>query len=519
MLKHGGDPVAHLLHRVIVATWQSGKAPKAWKRAVLTYLYKGKGPRLSSHSYRGISLLSVCSKVYVNILIARLRPTLSPSLHEAQGGFRAGRGTIDQIFSMRRLSELSHAYKRPLYAAFIDYSKAFDCINREALWAMLANRHVDPHLIDLVKDLYDGCEGEVVVQGSRSQPFPMRTGVRQGCALSPMLFNVYIDHIARTALDTPDMVALGFPFAYAIDGQLHPPLPLSAHASTVTVGRITFLMYADDIVLLADSREGLTALMQRLETVSTDWAMTLNYEKTQALVFHPDIPPHLHPTLPIAPTTATPSTQLPAPISLTRGSIKFVASFCYLGSVLAADGSLDNEMKARMGKTRAALQQLVAAWRHRHIPLYIKMMVYRAIGPPTLLYGAETWPITPQQLHQLDVMQNDCLRMILGVRRADRVPIADLRHDCMDQPGMEQLVAQCHMRAIGHYARRPEYRICKQLLFAKCVPGTHGAPRQARNNLITTYRNCLEQHGVLQDFLVKAQTRATWRGIIAHGAH
>jgi hypothetical protein len=223
MLKHGGDPVAHLLHRVIVATWQSGKAPKAWKRAVLTYLYKGKGPRLSSHSYRGISLLSVCSKVYVNILIARLRPTLSPSLHEAQGGFRAGRGTIDQIFSMRRLSELSHAYKRPLYAAFIDYSKAFDCINREALWAMLANRHVDPHLIDLVKDLYDGCEGEVVVQGSRSQPFPMRTGVRQGCALSPMLFNVYIDHIARTALDTPDMVALGFPFAYAIDGQLHPP--------------------------------------------------------------------------------------------------------------------------------------------------------------------------------------------------------------------------------------------------------------------------------------------------------
>ena len=190
-------------------------------------------------------------------------------------------------------------------------------------------------------------------------------------------------------------------FAYAIDGQLHPPLPLSAHASTITIGRITFLMYADDIVLLADSMEGLTTLMQRLETVSTDWAMTLNYEKTQALVFHPDTPPHLHPTPPAASTTAAAPTQLPPPILLARGSIKFVASFCYLGSVLAADGTLDSELKARMGKTRAALQQLVAAWRHRHVPLHIKMMVYRAIGPPTLLYGAETWPITPQQLHQL----------------------------------------------------------------------------------------------------------------------
>ena len=167
---------------------------------------------------------------------------------------------------------------------------------------MLANRHVDQHLINLVKDLYDGCEGEVVVQGSKSQPFPMRTGVRQGCALSPMLFNVYIDHIARTALDTPDMAALGYPFAYNIDGQLHPPLRVSAHASTVTPGRITFLMYADDIVLLSDSLEGLTTMMQRMESVSTDWAMTLNYVKTQAMVFHPYIPPtppphhhHCHP--------------------------------------------------------------------------------------------------------------------------------------------------------------------------------------------------------------------------------
>lgn len=559
MLKHGGDPVAHLLHRVIQATWTTGKAPKAWKRALLTYLYKGKGPRLSSNNYRGISLLSVCSKVYVNIIIARLRPTLDPSLHEAQCGFRPGRSTIDQILTMRRLTELSRAYKRPLYAAFIDYQKAFDCINRSALWAVLASRHVDPHLLTLLRDLYDGCEGEVAVQGAKSAPFPMRTGVRQGCALSPMLFNVYIDHIARTALDTPEMQAHGFPFTYAIDGQLHPPLPPSAHVSMITVGRITFLLYADDIVILSDSAAGLEALLHNLESVSTDWAMTVNYEKTKAMVFHPlpsriprlprspttmppplprsptaaapplpQPPPHAFPQPPNAspqPPNATPNTDasrplpcLPAHIQLTHGHVKFVHTFCYLGCTFTADGSLDADLKIRMGKTRGALQQLAAAWRHRHVPLHIKMLVYRALGPPTLLYGAETWPVTPQQLHQLEVVQNDCMRMIMGVRRADRVSVADLRLHCEDQRSIEVQLAGYHMRSIGHYARRPDYRVCKQVLFAKCVPGACGAPLQPRQCLNATYRRCMDQHGVHANFLAHAQERATWHAITTRGA-
>ena len=81
-----------------------------------------------------------------------------------------------------------------------------------------------------------------------------------------MLFNVYIDHIARTALDTPEMQAHGFSFTYAIDGQLHPPLPPLAHVSKITVGRVTFLLYADDIVILSDSAASLEALLRSLES-------------------------------------------------------------------------------------------------------------------------------------------------------------------------------------------------------------------------------------------------------------
>ena len=158
----------------------------------------------------------------------------------------------------------------------------------------------------------------------------------------------------------------------------------------------------------------------------------------------------------------------PAPcpaIQLTHGHVKFVHTFCYLGCTFTADVSLDADLKIRMRKTRGALQQLAAAWRHRHVPLHIKMLVYRSLGPPNLLYGPETLPVTPQQLHKLEMVQNDCMRMIMGLRRADRVSVADLlRHHCEDQRSIEAQLASYHMRSIGHYARRPDYRVCKQML-------------------------------------------------------
>eukprot|EP00798_Chlamydomonas_sp_ICE-L_P009719 gene9719-biopygen6906 len=146
MLKLGGNAVASRLHRVISVTWASGRCPQSWKEATLTYIYKGKEDKLLPDNYRGISLLSVCSKVYTNVLIDRLKTTIEPTLHEAQCGFRASRGCADQLFTTRRICELSKPGRAPLFAAFVDYRKAFNSINREAMWKLMAARGVDPHL-------------------------------------------------------------------------------------------------------------------------------------------------------------------------------------------------------------------------------------------------------------------------------------------------------------------------------------------------------------------------------------
>eukprot|EP00798_Chlamydomonas_sp_ICE-L_P024241 gene24241-biopygen18715 len=155
MLKLGGHAVTSRLHRVISVTWALGRCPQSWKEATLTYIYKGKEDKVLPDNYRGISLLSVCSKVYTNVLNDRLKPTIEPTVHLAQCRFRASKGCADQLFTMRRICEVSKAGRAPLFAAFVDYRKAFDSVNREAMWALMAARGVDPHLVSLVKEMYN----------------------------------------------------------------------------------------------------------------------------------------------------------------------------------------------------------------------------------------------------------------------------------------------------------------------------------------------------------------------------
>ena len=173
MLKLGGQPVVMWMHRIITAVWQSGTAPRSWKRAQLVPIYKEKGNPLMSDNYRGVTLLEVCGKAYVAVIHNRIRQHLCSQLLDAQHGFRPGRGTAGALFSVRRLQELARDWGAPAHAAFVDFRKAFDSINREALWRLLEARGVAPKLVSLIRDLYDGCEACVMANGETSPWFPM----------------------------------------------------------------------------------------------------------------------------------------------------------------------------------------------------------------------------------------------------------------------------------------------------------------------------------------------------------
>ena len=111
-------------------------------------IYKGRGSRTSMDAYRGITVLNIDAKVYVMLLLRRLHVDMEERMHDAQHGFRSGRGTADCLFNLRRVVELARAHATPMHAAFVDFSKAFDSVNHEALWEVLEARGIHPKLMN-----------------------------------------------------------------------------------------------------------------------------------------------------------------------------------------------------------------------------------------------------------------------------------------------------------------------------------------------------------------------------------
>ena len=204
-----------------------------WQRAIIVPVHK-KNSRRKCGNYRGISLLSIPGKVFAKILNDRVRCLTEKRLLKEQAGFRSGRGCIDQIFIIRQLTEKYLEKDKKMYAAFIDMEKAYDKVWRTDLWVVLKGYGVRGKLLGSIKALYKESKACVRVEGEVTEEFMIEQGLRQGCPLSPWLFNVFLDRVVREAM-------VGFQRGVELDSSL-----------------IRTLMFADDTVMLAQTAEDLS---------------------------------------------------------------------------------------------------------------------------------------------------------------------------------------------------------------------------------------------------------------------
>ena len=112
-----------------------------------------------------------------------------------QAGFRKGRGTRDQLASIRWIIKKAREYQKNIYFCFIDYTKAFDCVDHNKLWKILEEIGIPDCLTCLLRNLYAGQEATVRTGHETTNWFPIRKGIHQGCILSPCLFNFYTEYI------------------------------------------------------------------------------------------------------------------------------------------------------------------------------------------------------------------------------------------------------------------------------------------------------------------------------------
>jgi len=151
-------------------------------------------------NYRTIALVSHASKVLLRIVLERIQAKTEFELAPEQAGFRPGRGTRDQITNLKIVMDKAREFQEPLYLCFIDFAKAFDSLSHEKLWFTMLDMGYPAHLVQLLVNLYKNQKAAVRVVQAVSEWFKIRKGVRQGCVMSPYLFNVVAEMVMREAL-------------------------------------------------------------------------------------------------------------------------------------------------------------------------------------------------------------------------------------------------------------------------------------------------------------------------------
>ena len=141
LLKSLNNPVMlEIIHHVISNLWQNMDVPNAWGNSQLKTLWKGKGSKHDPSKYRGLSIGSTICKLIINLILDRLRPWYELQLSEEQNGFRKDRGTTDGIYSIKRVQQITHRKKQPLYLLFVDLTATFDHIPRKWLFESIKLR-------------------------------------------------------------------------------------------------------------------------------------------------------------------------------------------------------------------------------------------------------------------------------------------------------------------------------------------------------------------------------------------
>ena len=167
-----------MLHSICQQIWKTQQWPQDWKSSVFIPIPK-KGNAKECLNYCTIALISHASKVRLKILQARLQQYMSQELPNIQAGFRKGRGTRDQIANVHWITEKARELQKNIYFCFIDYAKAFDCVDHNKLWKILKEMGLSGHLTCILRNLYAGREATVRTRHGTTDWFQFGKGVRQ----------------------------------------------------------------------------------------------------------------------------------------------------------------------------------------------------------------------------------------------------------------------------------------------------------------------------------------------------
>ena len=364
LLKSGPFSMMECLASLFTAVL-NGRYPEQLSAGLITAVHK-KGDKADLNNYRPITVIPVLAKLFASVLTRRLADwTESNNLRApTQAGFWANRGTSDQLSIFNYIVKKCLSQGKKLYCCFVDFEKAFDTVDREVLWAVLANIGVRGQFLKCLQSLHGVDSAAVRTAQGTSGAFRCFQGVQQGSPLSPLLFGLLLDCLHKVLKTVPGNGAPSLAdywfTAAGREWKMQKPVPL--------------LLYADDLAILGTRAEGLQNMLDALQDFSKKRRLTVNLEKTEVLVFE---------------LRHTPCRDF------TYGGrvLTHKDSFKYLGLWFHAT---QRDFRLALGSLAASACKAMHAMRRRCFQLgYVHPQrmcnLFNALVLPILSYGCEVW--------------------------------------------------------------------------------------------------------------------------------
>ena len=387
--------------------------------------------------YRTISLSTHASKILLHIIKERITPLIEKHLIESQFGFRKGRGTREAINVLRTMGERMMQRQKDLCIAFIDYTKAFDKVNHKKLIDIMKFIGVPFHETRLIANLYWKQCAKVRYEGGLTREIEIRKGVRQGCVLSPILFNLYSEFLINEALNEVDGVK--------INGIC-----------------IKSIRYADVTAVVATSNGELQRMMDRIQKKCIEYGMSLNTKKTMVMKIANNAKD--------APPTLT--------IKVNGDRLKQVKEYNYLGSLIDEDMRSIGDVKRRIGMGKTAFWKCKELFR-RDINIDLKKRMLDCYVKSIMPYGSETWTYGKIVQNKIDAFQLWCYRRMLKIRYTDHVTNARVKEIIGVERSWSEDLARRKLRYAGHIMRGSSGGLV-QLVLEGYIEGKKGRGRPRR---------------------------------------
>uniref|UniRef100_A0A146MDJ5 RNA-directed DNA polymerase from mobile element jockey n=1 Tax=Lygus hesperus TaxID=30085 RepID=A0A146MDJ5_LYGHE len=330
--------------------YDTGSVPQDFGTSIVFPLHK-KGDINDVKCYRGLSFINSMAKILAGLLLGRLQSFVDSRniMSEAQTGFRKGYSTVDAIFTLTNLVHLqfSKGPRKKVFAFFVDYRGAFDRVRHDLLFEKLDNMGVSQKFLKFLSAMYGIGRATVWGREGLSRYFDVEQGVKQGCLLSPLLFALFIN-------DLTDALVCGV----AVGSQVIPAL-----------------LYADDVVVVAESREDLQRNIDALHGYCTRWSLEVNLEKSKIVVFRR-------------------GGRLAGQDKWYYGSneLDIVSSFRYLGVSLTPALSFTGHLRDKASASKTAINSIYRSFfKQNSIPINAKYKVFMAAVRTILTYAAQIW--------------------------------------------------------------------------------------------------------------------------------